>query len=359
MSAAPGLAVIRARATFRRAGALAAAAAAGAAIVIGAQALAAGGNPFATRPARLERVVANRDTFPTTNVTFSPDGMLLAAGGVEFTSVYNLATGRRIAILPAHGANITALAFSPDGSTLTVGTDGVTNIQMWDLAARRLQPGFQQPRNYGFYAASYSRDGKLLAASDNDGPDTYVWDVATRQPVAILAFPDPGISPVSFSTDGRTLAVADGLSAGQGRRYGNIFLWDAAARRVTGKLHDPGGQQIFSVAWSPGHTTLAATDARRIYLWNTATRKLAATIRPPAHEILRDLAFSPAGRWVAALTVGDNVRIWDTATGKLAATLRSPDGAEVASLAYSPDGRSLAVGDFDGHIYLWDVSRLP
>jgi WD40 repeat protein len=336
-----------------------AAAAAGAVIAFGAQALAAGRDPFASRPPRLEGAVASRGGFPVWNLTFSPDGMLLAAGGVDSTSVYNLAAGRRVAALPARSAEITSLAFSPDGRTLTVTTDGATDIQLWDLAARRLEPGLRQPRNHGFYDASYSRDGKFLAASDADGNSTYVWDVATRRPAAVLTFPDTGISPVAFSPDGRTLAMTDGLMAGQGRRHGSIDLWNTAGRTVTGRLHDPGGSQVLAAAWSPGGTTLAAADAHRIYLWDTATRKLSATIKPPPHLILRDLAFSPAGQWLAVLTTGDSVLIWDTGTGKLAATFRSPDGAQVASLAYSPDGRSLAVGDYDGRIYLWNASRLP
>lgn len=342
-----------------RAGVLVAAVVVGAVMMLGAQALATGHDPFAGRPARLEQTVTSRLTYPVWDLTFSPDGMMLAAGDIGSTSVYNLAAGRRIAVLPAHGAQITSVAFSPDGRTLTATTDGGANVQLWDLTARRLEPGLRQPRNYGFYSASYSRDGRLLAASDNDGDGTHVWDVATRRPVAVLAFPDAGISPVAFSPDGRTLAIADGDMAGQGRRYGNVYLWNAATRKVTRRLHDPGGQDIIETAWSPGGTMLATADARRIYLWNTASGKLAATIRAPGQIFLRDVEYSPAGRWLAGLTSGDSVLIWDTRTGQLAATLRSPDGAEVSSLAYSPDGRSLAVGDYYGHIYLWNAGQLP
>ncbi|HEX3493475.1 MAG TPA: hypothetical protein VHU92_29330 [Streptosporangiaceae bacterium] len=162
-----------------------AAAAGGAAITIGAQALVTGRDPFASRPARLEQAVSSRFTYPVWDMTFSPNGMMLAVGGMGSTSVYNLAADRRIAVLPARGAQITSLAFSPDGRTLTATNDGSADVQMWDLAARRLEPGLRQPRNYGFYSASYSRDGRLLAASDDDGTGTYVWDVATRRPAAV------------------------------------------------------------------------------------------------------------------------------------------------------------------------------
>lgn len=336
-----------------------AAAAAGAAITIGAQALVTGRDPFASRPARLEQTVTSRLNFPVWDMTFSPDGQELAVGGMGSTSVYDLAAGRRIAVLSARQAEITSVAFSPDGRTLTATSDGGTDVQMWDMAARRLEPGLRQPRNYGFYSASYSRDGRFLAASDSDGTGTYVWDVATRRPAAILAFSDAGLSPVAFSPDGRTLAIADGVAAGQGRRFGNIYLWNSGTRTVTGRLHDPGGQQIIAIAWSPGGTLLAATDARRIYLWNIAARKLLRIITPAGQAILRDVEYSPAGRWLAAPVADGGVLIWDTRTGRLAATLPSPDDSQASALAYSPDGRSLAVGEYDGHVYLWNASQLP
>lgn len=358
MSATPGLPARRVLAGVRRAGALIAVAAAGAAIALGVQALVTGRNPLAPGPARLEGTVTSRLTWPAWALAFSPDGMSLAAGGVRSTSVYNLATGQRTAVLPAGNAGITSLAFSPDGRTLTVTTDG-SGIQMWDLAARRLEPRLRHPRNYGFYSASYSPDGKFLAASDNAGTSSYVWDVRTRRPVAVLAFPDAGVSPVAFSPDGRTLAIADGDLTGQGRHYGNIHLWSTATRTVTGKLHDPDGLQTFATVWSPDGKMLAAADPRRIYLWNTATRTIATTIRAPRNVTLSDMDFSPAGRWLAAtIAGGESALIWDIRTGRLVATLQSPDSGEVASLAYSPDGRSLAVGEYNGRIYLWNVSRL-
>jgi WD40 repeat protein len=93
----------------------------GAAISLGAQARVTGCGPVVPRPSRLEEVVADRTGYPAWNVSFSPDGMLLAAGGVGPTSVYDLATALRIGVLPApRDATVTSLAFGPDDRTLIV-----------------------------------------------------------------------------------------------------------------------------------------------------------------------------------------------------------------------------------------------
>jgi WD40 repeat protein len=65
---------------------------------------------------------------------FSPDGEIWAIGNPpDHTGLYSTATGRRLAILePPHKAQISGLAFSPDGTTLAVmQRDSV--VQLWDL----------------------------------------------------------------------------------------------------------------------------------------------------------------------------------------------------------------------------------
>jgi WD40 repeat protein len=64
----------------------------------------------------------------------SPDGEIWAIGNPpHHTCLYSTATGRRLAILePPHKAQISGLAFSPDGATLAVmQRDSV--VQLWDL----------------------------------------------------------------------------------------------------------------------------------------------------------------------------------------------------------------------------------
>ncbi|CDR01378.1 transcriptional regulator, XRE family [Streptomyces iranensis] len=58
------------------------------------------------------------------------------AGHDRVIRVWSLATGRRIATLPAGTGMVRHLAITPDGRTLAVGSDDGT-IRVWDVAARR------------------------------------------------------------------------------------------------------------------------------------------------------------------------------------------------------------------------------
>ncbi len=71
------------------------------------------------------------------NVTFSPDGRLLASGSRGGTvKIWELSTGQTLATLDAHQGSVWAVAFSPDGRTLaTVGEDRLGKL--WDLGGIR------------------------------------------------------------------------------------------------------------------------------------------------------------------------------------------------------------------------------
>jgi WD40 repeat protein len=121
--------------------------------------------------------------------------------------------------------------------------------------------------------AAYSPDGKILAGQDHGngrwGSSTYLWRVATRRVLAVLSFRNGGDSPLAFSPDGRTLAIADGWDGTRGKGQSLIRLWSLTARRTRAVLIDPGGYGIAALAYSPDGRTLAATGGQKIYLWNT------------------------------------------------------------------------------------------
>lgn len=74
---------------------------------------------------------------PTT-ITFSPDGKILAGGGVydreqkslSLIHVWEVPSGRILKTLPGHIDGVESLRFSPDGKTLASSGGGV--ILLWD-----------------------------------------------------------------------------------------------------------------------------------------------------------------------------------------------------------------------------------
>jgi WD40 repeat protein len=67
-------------------------------------------------------------------LTFSPDGRMLAVGGLGATDVqvWETTTGLLRLHLEGHRGAVTALAFSPDGRLLASGSEDTT-ILVWDL----------------------------------------------------------------------------------------------------------------------------------------------------------------------------------------------------------------------------------
>ncbi len=68
---------------------------------------------------------------------YSPDGSLLASGGVDDAiGVWDPGARVRLGTLEGHGANVNALAFSPDGNLLASGS-GDTSAILWGPPERQ------------------------------------------------------------------------------------------------------------------------------------------------------------------------------------------------------------------------------
>src|SRR5207302_809007 len=95
-------------------------------------------------------------------------------------------TGQQFLTLRGHGGNVTALAFSPDGTRLlSGGTPGgggparghADNVKVWDVNTLRELRTLPGHRGTVLHVAS-SADGKRFLSAAEDGTAT-VWEAAT------------------------------------------------------------------------------------------------------------------------------------------------------------------------------------
>jgi WD40 repeat protein len=154
------------------------------------------------------------------------------------------------------------LSFSPDGTTLALGTfvpyssaGEVKLIQVADGSEGSVLTGHEN----AVTAVAYAPDGKLLASGSADR-SVRLWDPVQEQPLAILRGHGSPVQCIAFTPDGRTLASAgtDGV----------VRLWDVAAGRERADF-DWGIGYVNAVAFAPDGMTAAAGGADgTVFLWD-------------------------------------------------------------------------------------------
>ena len=171
--------------------------------------------------------------FPPNQLTFSPDGLLLAGAGRERgVEVDDVANGRRVARPPVDEL-ARSVSFSPDGRLLFVGlyngTGTFLSTEDWKPAGPGIRGHGQRILNPRFMP-----DGRTLATSSADGT-VQLWDVASRRSIGgpLVVQRDVYVTLV-MSRDGSYLyALPTGT---EGMRLALIpRLWRALACAIAGR----------------------------------------------------------------------------------------------------------------------------
>jgi sugar lactone lactonase YvrE len=232
------------------------------------------------------------------------------------------------------------MAFSPDGKLLATG--GVSSIELWNTAKRN-KVGELVGHDGMVYAVAFSPDNKLLASASSDGT-VRLWDVAAAKELAKLEGHKQEVRSVCFSPDGSTLASG-------GADY-KVRLWDVPSRKEMRVFDEE--RWVYAVAFSPDGKQLAVAGIDKLVrLREVATGKELRTLAGDSH-FTYSVAFSPDGKFIAAAGHDGKICLGDVASGEALFTLRE-HANPVYAVAFSPDGKTLASIDNDGKICLWEV----
>ena len=260
-------------------------------------------------------------------VSFSLDGQTLATWGQDGDEIFlwDVATGTRRNTLKETRHRGKIVSFSPDGQILAIG--GVTDVFLWDVATGTFRNTLMGD-NHGVNSVSFSPDGQILA-TEHWGGEVFLWDVATGTLRNTLAGHGFGFNFVHFSPDGSTLATRGGDGA-----Y-TVFLWDVATGTLRNTLigHN---SVIQNVSFSPDGQILAAGGADgRVVLWDVATGSRRNTFTAHSDYVYRIL-FSPDGATLATLS-DRTVKWWRVSTGTLRKTFSSQYGWKTYIVGFSFD----------------------
>jgi WD40 repeat protein len=122
--------------------------------------------------------------------TFSPDSRTLAAGHSGLAvSLWNVQTGKRRKILRAHRDGVSAVAWSPDGETLAIGTAYEETV--WLCSLKRGKKALRLAgHTAGIRSADFSPDGTRVATGAADGT-VRLWNADSGHLLAtFLALPE-------------------------------------------------------------------------------------------------------------------------------------------------------------------------
>lgn len=285
------------------------------------------------------------------DLKLSPDGTRVALGNIGGpASLWNVATGERLATMAGDFGGVYRVDYSPDGRLLaTTGTDGL--IRIWNLESGAVSatlgghgPGLAGGLFPGVLDVAFSPDGARLVSAGADGL-AKVWEVGTGIEMLTLSGHTDSLHSVAWSPDGRTIATTsdDGDTS--------VKLWDAKTGELLHTLlgHDV---RVWGLDFSPDSSTLITGGARGIIkAWDVASGQNLYTVIDEADHI-GTVAFAPDGQTFA--TTGEvPLRIRRTANGEEILTLSGP---LLWSAQFSPDGRWLYAGDVNGIIRVFAVN---
>lgn len=283
----------------------------------------------------------------------SPDGKWLAAAGwMDDTEalepccgdirLFELATGKLVALLKAHTNAVYDLAFSENSRMLVSG--GADNIAVvWDVPKQQELARLEDANGHKdrIVRVEFTDNGRQVVTAGYDGK-VKLWSVSDKTWLRDLTTHKSRVYGLAVSKDGQAIASGDA--------DGEIRLWNtgSASSRVLANQ----GVSIGALSFSPDGKKLLSTCGYRCpehpgqAVWDTATGK--ELQRYLAHDGSVSVGtFSADGKF-AATAGGDNheIHIWDAETGKAESVLKG-SGKTVTSVALSSKKDLLAWGTVD------------
>jgi len=195
------------------------------------------------------------------SLAFSPDGKVLLSGqrgGV--IKVWNIGGSKEprssINAYPSN-ANVTEIAISPDSASFatrgfeSINSQNDSEIKVWSLQNGQQIRSFNAGGSGGINSIAISPDGRLLAAYASKDETVKIWNFATGELLSTLNVEFKRPHAISFSPDGRTLAV--------GGFADKIQLWDTSTYTKIRELSAGTAYQTYSLTFSPDGQTIVTS----------------------------------------------------------------------------------------------------
>lgn len=296
-------------------------------------------------------------------VAYSPDGRMMVSASDDSTIKFWSTNGALVRTLTTYPYRATALAFSPDGINLLVGTalgqmNGTGQVSgqtiLWQAPSGWLAANVTPRRTNTDHlgkvtAVAFSKDGANYVSAGAEGSNV-VRQVNTGLLVRQVAGYNTGVGPAAVNS----VAFSPAGFLASGCEDSTICVWDAAGNQV---WSTQGGHasNVTAVAFSPEGSKLASgsLDAS-IKIWSTNDWSLLLTLSGHTQGVT-SLGFLPDAATLASGSLDRNVKLWNVSSGDCVATsVGHSDG--VTSVAGAPNGLTVVSGSGDNTVKTWSAA---
>lgn len=271
------------------------------------------------------------------SVRFSPDQKLIATASWDNTVKFWTISGKLILTLKSHKDSVYSVSFSPNNKTVATADFG-GNVKLWTLNGEQIKTF--QAHNQGIYSISFSPDGEKIATASADGM-VKLWNLEGKDLQTLRGHKD-WVWSVSFSPDGQQIATASG--------DGTAKLWNLEGKEI--KTLNGHKNSVTSISFSNDGMIATTSADKTAILWNKKGEKL-QTLTGHQSWVWRG-SFSPDSQRIATVSKDRSVKLWQIQGKELQVIPAHQAG--IYSISFSPDGQKVASASWDKTVKLWTPS---